>query len=80
MLSAVSRTRALHAFIMQSCSELFHGTRRWEVSRIYRALKDYITAAKDGVHPTPLSPFNIKADSVLMGNFLQDEVRKLFAQ
>jgi hypothetical protein len=45
-----------------------------------RDLKDYITAAKDGVPPSPLSPFNIKADSVLLGNFSQDEVKKLFAQ
>jgi hypothetical protein len=45
-----------------------------------RDLKDYITAAKDGVPPTPLSPFNIKEDSVLLGNFVPDEVKKLFAQ
>ena len=43
-------------------------------------LKDYITAAKDGVPPIPLSPFNIKEDSVLLRNFSQDEVKKLFAQ
>jgi len=45
-----------------------------------RDLKDYITAAKDGVQPSPLSPFNIKADSILLGNFLYDDVKKLFAQ
>ena len=45
-----------------------------------RDLKDYITAAKDGVPPSPLSPFNIKADSVLLSNFSPDEVQKLFTQ
>jgi len=45
-----------------------------------RDLKDYITAAKDGVQPSPLSPFNIKTDSILLGNFVQDDVKKLFAQ
>jgi len=45
-----------------------------------RDLKDYITAAKDGIPPSPLSPFNIKTDSVLLGNFAQDDVSKLFAQ
>ena len=45
-----------------------------------RDLKDYITAAKDGVPPSPLSPFNIKEDSVLLGNFSHDEICKLFAQ
>jgi len=45
-----------------------------------RDLKDYITAAKDGVPPNPLSPFNIKEDSVLLENFSRDEVNKLFAQ
>jgi len=45
-----------------------------------RDLKDYITAAKDGVQPSPLSPFNIKTDSILLGNFTQDDVKKLFSQ
>ncbi|GHV69813.1 hypothetical protein AGMMS49928_14040 [Spirochaetia bacterium] len=45
-----------------------------------RDLKDYITVAKDGIAPSPLSPFNIKTDSVLLGNFSQDEVAALFAQ
>ncbi|GHT74229.1 hypothetical protein FACS1894124_3820 [Spirochaetia bacterium] len=45
-----------------------------------RDLKDYITVVKDGVPPSPLSPFNIKTDSVLLGNFNQEEVAALFAQ
>jgi len=45
-----------------------------------RDLKDHITAAKDGVPPSPLSPFNIKADSILLGDFSKDEVQALFAQ
>ncbi|GHV82031.1 hypothetical protein AGMMS49991_05890 [Spirochaetia bacterium] len=45
-----------------------------------RDLKDYITVAKDGMVPNPGSPFNIKSDSVLLGNFNQDEVSRLFAQ
>jgi hypothetical protein len=45
-----------------------------------RDLKDYITAAKDAVPPSPLSPFNIKTDSILLGNFSRDDVKKLFAQ
>jgi type II secretory pathway predicted ATPase ExeA len=45
-----------------------------------RDLKDYITAAKDGVPPSPLSPFNIKEDSIRLGNFSQEEVQKLFSQ
>jgi hypothetical protein len=50
-----------------------------------RDLKDYITAAKSdqrsaGVQPSPLSPFNVKTDSILLGNFQQDDVKKLFAQ
>jgi len=45
-----------------------------------RDLKDYITLAKDGVPPNPLSPFNIKSDSILLGNFTQGDVKKLFAQ
>jgi hypothetical protein len=44
-----------------------------------RDLKDYITAAKNGVPPSPLSPFNIKEDSVLLGNFTLDEIKKLFS-
>jgi len=45
-----------------------------------RDLKDYITIAKGGVAPNPGSPFNIKVDSVLLGNFSGDEVKELFAQ
>jgi hypothetical protein len=43
-------------------------------------LKDYITAAKGGVPPNPGSPFNIKADSAILGNFSRENVGQLFAQ
>jgi hypothetical protein len=45
-----------------------------------RDLKDYITAAKDGVAPNPGSPFNIKEDSAVLSNFTQTDVQKLFSQ
>jgi hypothetical protein len=45
-----------------------------------RDLKDYITAAKGGVAPNPGSPFNIKEDSVVLSNFNQTDIEKLFAQ
>ena len=45
-----------------------------------RDLKDYITAAKGGVAPNPGSPFNIKSDSVVLSNFTQTDIEKLFAQ
>ncbi|MDR1719350.1 MAG: PD-(D/E)XK nuclease domain-containing protein [Dysgonamonadaceae bacterium] len=45
-----------------------------------RDLKDYITASKDGVAPNPGSPFNIKEDSAVIGNFSKDDVAHLFAQ
>jgi hypothetical protein len=45
-----------------------------------RDLKDYIIAAKDGKPVNPGSPFNIKADSVLLSNFSKDGVTKLFVQ
>jgi hypothetical protein len=45
-----------------------------------RDLKDYITAAKGGVPPSPLSPFNIKSDSVFISNFNKEDVIALFAQ
>ncbi|MDR2679726.1 MAG: PD-(D/E)XK nuclease domain-containing protein [Tannerella sp.] len=45
-----------------------------------RDLKDYITASKGGVPPNPGSPFNIKADSVVLGNFTKNDVINLFAQ
>jgi hypothetical protein len=44
-----------------------------------RDLKDYITVAKDGIAPNPGSPFNIKADSVRLSNFEQEDIAKLFA-
>ncbi|MDR1331140.1 MAG: PD-(D/E)XK nuclease domain-containing protein [Tannerella sp.] len=45
-----------------------------------RDLKDYIIRAKDGKSVNPGSPFNIKADSVMLGNFTEADVAKLFAQ
>jgi hypothetical protein len=45
-----------------------------------RDLKDYITTAKDGVPPTPLSPFNIKEDSAKIGNFSPNDIERLFSQ
>jgi len=45
-----------------------------------RDLKDYITAAKDGIAPNPGSPFNIKSDSVFLSNFDKDDIAALFAQ
>jgi hypothetical protein len=45
-----------------------------------RDLKDYITAAKGGIPVNPGSPFNVKEDSVLLSNFLPDDIEKLFAQ
>ncbi|MDR2423487.1 MAG: AAA-like domain-containing protein, partial [Prevotellaceae bacterium] len=45
-----------------------------------RDLKDYITASKDGVAPNPGSPFNIKADSAVLGNFSKDDIVRLFKQ
>ncbi|MDR3012238.1 MAG: PD-(D/E)XK nuclease domain-containing protein [Chitinispirillales bacterium] len=45
-----------------------------------RDLRDYITAAKDGVSPNPGSPFNIKSDSVFIPNFTKQDIAALFAQ
>ncbi|OAM91666.1 PD-(D/E)XK nuclease domain-containing protein [Termitidicoccus mucosus] len=45
-----------------------------------RDLKDYITASKGGVAPNPGSPFNIKQDSAVIGNFSQADIARLFAQ
>ncbi|MDR2675493.1 MAG: PD-(D/E)XK nuclease domain-containing protein, partial [Opitutaceae bacterium] len=45
-----------------------------------RDLKDYITAAKGGVAPNPGSPFNIKEDSAVIGNFTRENLAQLFAQ
>jgi hypothetical protein len=44
-----------------------------------RDLKDYIIRAKDGKPVNPGSPFNIKEDSSMLGNFTKDEIVKLFA-
>jgi len=45
-----------------------------------RDLKNYITAAKDGVVPNPGSPFNVKEDSIFLSNFGKDDISSLFAQ
>jgi len=45
-----------------------------------RDLKDYITASKGGKSPNPGSPFNIKADSAVLSNFLKEDIVHLFAQ
>ncbi|MDR0757687.1 MAG: AAA-like domain-containing protein [Tannerella sp.] len=45
-----------------------------------RDLKDYITQSKDGVSPNPGSPFNIKKDSILLKNFSEKDVARLFVQ
>jgi hypothetical protein len=45
-----------------------------------RDLKDYLVAAKDGQHINPGSPFNIKEDSVSIGNFSRDDIAALFRQ
>jgi hypothetical protein len=45
-----------------------------------RDLKDYITAAKDGVAPNPGSPFNIKEDSAVLSNFSREDIVHLFTQ
>jgi hypothetical protein len=45
-----------------------------------RDLKDYITAAKDGIAPNPGSPFNVKSDSVMISNFERNDIARLFAQ
>jgi hypothetical protein len=45
-----------------------------------RDLRDYITASKGGVAPNPGSPFNIKEDSALLGNFAEVDIAHLFAQ
>ncbi|MDR1223226.1 MAG: AAA-like domain-containing protein [Tannerella sp.] len=45
-----------------------------------RDLKDYITQSKGGVVPNPGSPFNIKKDSILLKNFSEEDVTRLFIQ
>jgi hypothetical protein len=45
-----------------------------------RDLRDYITTIKGGIAPNPGSPFNIKSDSALIGNFSRNDLARLFAQ
>jgi Cdc6-like AAA superfamily ATPase len=45
-----------------------------------RDLKDYLTQSKDGKELNPGSPFNIKEDFILLKNFSEEDVTKLFAQ
>jgi hypothetical protein len=45
-----------------------------------RDLKDYIIRAKDGKSVNPGSPFNIKEDSAVIGNFSREDAAALFAQ
>jgi hypothetical protein len=45
-----------------------------------RDLRDCLTMAKGGARVNPGSPFNIKADSALIGNFTRENVAALFAQ
>ncbi|MDR3366118.1 MAG: PD-(D/E)XK nuclease domain-containing protein, partial [Prevotellaceae bacterium] len=45
-----------------------------------RDLKDYTIKAKDGKPVNPGSPFNIKEDSAMLGNFTKGDVARLFAQ
>lgn len=45
-----------------------------------RDLKDYLFMAKGGVTPSRGSPFNIKSDSAVLGNFQKDDIARLFAQ
>jgi hypothetical protein len=45
-----------------------------------RDLRDYLTASKGGVPVNPGSPFNIKQDSAVIGNFTREHIARLFAQ
>lgn len=45
-----------------------------------RDLRDYLTAAKDGLVVNPGSPFNIKKASLTLRNFTREEVRRLVNQ
>jgi hypothetical protein len=45
-----------------------------------RDLRDYLIKLKGGVEPNPGSPFNIKEDSAILGNFDKDDIAALFAQ
>jgi hypothetical protein len=44
-----------------------------------RDLKDNIGVAKDGKPVNPGSPFNIKSDSAVIGNFTREHIAQLFA-
>ncbi|MDR2438659.1 MAG: hypothetical protein LBE12_04710, partial [Planctomycetaceae bacterium] len=45
-----------------------------------RDLKDYLVSAKGGQPVNPGSPFNIKEDSAVIGNFSKEDIVNLFAQ
>ncbi|MDR1925327.1 MAG: ATP-binding protein, partial [Planctomycetaceae bacterium] len=45
-----------------------------------RDLKDYLVTAKDGKPVNPGSPFNIKEDSISIGNFSKNDIIRLFEQ
>lgn len=45
-----------------------------------RDLKDYLVSAKDGRGVNPGSPFNIKEDSVSLGDFTRDDIAALYGQ
>jgi hypothetical protein len=45
-----------------------------------RDMEDYLITARGGTAPTRWSPFNIKADSVLLSNFERTDIAQLFAQ
>jgi hypothetical protein len=45
-----------------------------------RDLKDYLVNSKDGTAVSPGSPFNIKEDSAVLGNFSENDISRLFAQ
>jgi hypothetical protein len=45
-----------------------------------RDLRDYLVHSKDGIPVNPGSPFNIKEDSVTIGNFTRDNITSLIAQ
>ncbi|MDR1925469.1 MAG: hypothetical protein LBQ66_13945, partial [Planctomycetaceae bacterium] len=45
-----------------------------------RDLKDYLVTAKDGKPVNPGSPFNIKEDSISIGNFSKNDIIRLFKQ
>jgi hypothetical protein len=45
-----------------------------------RDLKDYLVTIKGSVPVNPGSPFNIKTDSIMVSNFSQNDISRLFAQ